>query len=115
MAAQTPAHRDPSRALRPCSRVAQGLREPDHEVRVALSGIGALSGAVLEVIHRLDEVTGRQTRDAGIFRPALAVWIMAEAARKNIRFLAPVLHNGRHRRMIIRIPVGRPGIVTNLS
>jgi len=30
MAAQTPAHRDPSRTLRPDSRVAQGLREPDY-------------------------------------------------------------------------------------
>jgi hypothetical protein len=62
----------------------------------------------------LQEITLRKTRHARVFLPPLAVGIVAEAARLNHRFLAPVRHYRRHGRVVVWKPVGRPVSIANL-
>ena len=66
-----------------------------------------------EVGHRLDEIADRQSRDAGVFRPALSVRVVAEAAGAHVRPLA-VRDDVGHRRVVAGKPVGRTEPVADL-
>ena len=75
------------------------LRDRDHHVRIRLPRLGALAHVAPEVVHRLDEVGDRQSRHASVLGTALAVRVVAQAARAHVG-LAALCHDLRHRRMI---------------
>ena len=89
------------------------LRDRDHDVGVRLARLRALAAAFTKVVHRLQEVGHGQPRDAGVLLPALAVGIVAEAARAHVGPPA-VGHDLRHRRVIAGEPVGRAKTIGNL-
>ena len=94
--------------------VGDGLRRLKHQRHGQPGRPGIATRTALEVGHLLHEVRRRKAGQAGVLGAAGALGAVAGAAGPHIRLAAAGDHLG-HRRMGVRVPVGREEQVTRLN
>src|SRR6476469_8469817 len=84
--------------------VCDWLRERDHQIDIAL-GDRSFTRAAFEIVHLLDDVSGRLSREVRVFRAAGTIRAMTESAGVHVGF--PALRDDcRQRWMLAGMPDG---------